>query len=191
VVLGRWPTGGPPPDFDSAQEYDRTVATLVESGVISDPGMIYFDVRPSARYPTLEIRIGDACPLLDDAVLLAAVARALVTVAAADEAAGLPVPAVPVVLLRAASWRAARSGLAGQLVDPLEGRARPAAVIVRRLLEYARPALEGRGDWAVVDGLADEVCRRGTSAQRQRAVFGRTGTAAEVVAHLAAETAAR
>ncbi len=87
VVVSRWPTVGPPPDFASAEEYDRTVATLIESGVISDAGMIYFDARLSARYPTVEIRVPDACPSVDDAVLLAALAGP----AAGRQLAGGPV----------------------------------------------------------------------------------------------------
>ena len=87
VVVSRWPTVGPPPDFTSAEDYDRTVATLIHSGVISDAGMIYFDARLSARYPTIEIRVADACPSVDDAVLIAALARALVVTAARADAA--------------------------------------------------------------------------------------------------------
>ena len=62
IAISRWPTVGPPPDFDTAAEYDESVSTLVDTGVISDAGMIYYDARPSARYPTVEIRIADACP---------------------------------------------------------------------------------------------------------------------------------
>ena len=65
------------PEISDA-EYDALVRDLVSSGTVSDPGMVYFDVRPSARYPTLEVRVCDAVPLLDDAVTLAGLARALV-----------------------------------------------------------------------------------------------------------------
>src|ERR1700730_8119741 len=92
IAISRWPTVGPPPDFESAAEYDEAVSTLVDSGVISDAGMIYYDARPSARYPTVEIRIPDACPRVDDALLLAALARALVVTTAAEDRAGEPTP---------------------------------------------------------------------------------------------------
>ena len=119
IAISRWPTVGPPPDFASAAEYNQTVSTLVDSGVISDAGMIYYDARPSARYPTVEIRIADACPQVDDAVLLAALGRALVVAAAAEDRAGLQVPSAATVLVRAATWRAARSGIEGDLLDPV------------------------------------------------------------------------
>jgi carboxylate-amine ligase len=196
VVVSRWPTVGPPPDFASAEEYDRTVATLVHSGVISDAGMIYFDARLSARYPTIEIRVADACPSVDDAVLIAALARALVVTAArADATSGdhrrdVDVPASPQVLSRAATWRAARSGLDGQLIDPCTIRAVPAAELVRALLVHVRPVLEQRGEWEVVAELSEALLARGTSARRQRAALERGSSLPDLVAGLAAETTA-
>jgi carboxylate-amine ligase len=192
VVVSRWPTVGPPPDFASAEEYDRTVATLIESGVISDAGMIYFDARLSARYPTIEIRIADACPAVDDAVLIAALGRALVlTAARVDAADGDPeVPQSPQVLLRAATWRAARSGLDGCLIDPLTLRALPAEDVVRALFAHTRAALEELGDWPVVSELGEALLANGPSARRQRAAHGHGRSPADIVANLAAETTA-
>ena len=190
IVASRWPTVGPPPDVHSADEYDMVVTTLVDSGVISDAAMMYFDARPSPRYPTVEIRIADGCPLVDDAVLLAALARALVVTASAQDAAGAPPPEAPQVLLRAATWRAARSGLEGHLVDPLTRRAVPAPDRVAALLAHLRPALEEHGDWDLAASLAEALLKRGTSAQRQRAVLRDGGSHGDVVSALAAETAA-
>lgn len=168
IVISRWPTVGPPPDLASAAEYDRVVTTLVESGVISDAGMVYFDARPSARYPTVEVRVADSCPDVDDVVLLAALSRALVTVAAQEDADDRPLPEAPQVLLRAATWRAARSGLGGHLVDPATRTAVPAGVRVDALLNHVRPALESRGEWDTAVDLLAALRSRGTSATRQR-----------------------
>jgi carboxylate-amine ligase len=197
VVVSRWPTVGPPPDFASAEEYDRTVATLIRSEVISDAGMIYFDARLSARYPTVEIRVADACPSVDDAVLIAALARALVMTAAhADTTDTTPghwpdaVPESPQVLLRAATWRAARSGLDGHLIDPRTTRALPAAEVVQALLAHLRSALEEYGERPLVAQLSEAVLTRGPSARRQRAALSRGRSVAAVVAELAAETTA-
>jgi len=168
VLISRWPTVGPPPDVASRAEYDAVVATLVDSGVIADAGMIYFDARPSARYPTLEIRVADAMPLVDDVVMLAALGRALVVTAAAEDAAGAPLPEAQQVLLRAATWRAARSGLSGHLVDPETRSAVPAAARVAALLAHVRPALEDRDEWSTVEELTAGLLARGPSAVRQR-----------------------
>lgn len=185
VVTSRWPTVGPPPDLDSDAQYQRVVETLVASGVISDAGMVYFDARPSARYPTVEVRIADSCPRVDDAVLLTALSRGLVTVAAEEDAAGRPLPEAPQVLLRAATWRAARSGLSGHLVDPATRSALPAGARVDALMAHVRPALEARGEWEIAVDLLEDLRARGTSATRQRAFKD----AREVVQSLAKETA--
>ena len=69
LVWLRWPTTGAAPFAESGAEYDEMIADLVASGVITDPGMVYFDVRPSARLPTLELRVCDSCPSVDTIVL--------------------------------------------------------------------------------------------------------------------------
>ena len=189
VVASRWPTVGPPPDLESAAEYDRLVTALVDSGVISDAGMVYFDARLSARYPTVEVRVADGCPNVDDAVLLAALARGLVGTAAAEDAAGEPLPTGPQVLVRAATWRAARSGLGGLLVDPLTRSAAPARERVEALLTHVREKIEARGDWETVVDLWGALSARDTSAARQRARLRAGGSHAELVAALASETA--
>jgi glutamate---cysteine ligase / carboxylate-amine ligase len=188
VVTSRWPTVGPSPDLNSAAEYDQLVADLVATGVISDAGMVYFDTRLSARYPTVEIRVADGCPTVDDAVLVAALGRALVDVAAQEDEAGTPVPESPQVLIRAATWRAARSGLSGLLLDPLTRQAHPAHEQVDRLFAHCRPALEARGDWATACELWNGLAARGTSADRQRTLLARGATHPELVRALIADT---
>jgi carboxylate-amine ligase len=190
MLLWRWPTAGPPAGFGSAAEYDRVVDALIHTGTISDPGMIYFDVRPSVRYPTVEIRVGDACPLLDDVLLLAALGRALVRVAAAEALAGTPAPLVRPELLRAATWRAARSGLDATLIDPVRLTALPAAELIDRLVDHAGPALAAAGEQADVARLLASARSRGTAAARQRAALARRGDLHDVVRLLIDETAA-
>ncbi|HVQ96526.1 MAG TPA: glutamate--cysteine ligase [Mycobacteriales bacterium] len=190
MLLSRWPTAGPPARFGSAAEYDRVVDALIRTGTISDPGMVYFDIRPSARYPTVEIRVADACPLLDDVLLLAALGRALVRTAAAEAAAGAPVPDVRPELLRAATWRAARSGLDATLIDPTRAAALPAAELIDRLVGYVRPALAAAGEQDAVADLLAAARRRGTAAARQRAALARHGDLRDVVRLLIEETGA-
>src|SRR3954454_17131608 len=117
IIWQRWPTSGAPGPLDSAQDYDELLADLIGSGVISDAKMAYFDVRPSSHAPPLELRGCGACPLVDDAVLIAGLFRALVRAAEDDVVAGRPFRPAPPPLHRAAVWQAARSGLSRQLVD--------------------------------------------------------------------------
>jgi len=189
LIWRRWPTAGALPGFESAADYDRAVADLVRSGVICDPGMIYFDVRPSAHLPTLELRICDSCPSLEDVVLLAGLFRALVIREAGAEHAGLPPVPVRPGLLEAATWRAARSGLQGDLVDPVTAGPLPAGRLIGQLLTGLRPALESAGDWDLVSQLARSAMARGSSAARQRAAHG-SGGLRRVVDTLIAETRA-
>jgi carboxylate-amine ligase len=189
LVWRRWPTTRALGEFESAADYDRTVADLVRSGVITDPGMIYFDVRPSAHLPTLELRICDSCTSVRDVVLVAGLFRALVSREADAILAGRPPLSVRQELVEAETWRAARSGLEGDLVDPATASPMPAGQLIRQLLADLRPALEASGDWEHVTGLAEVSLGRGSSAARQRAAYARGGLA-NVVDMLLEETRA-
>ena len=187
LIWRRWPTTGAPAGFESAAAYDRTVADLVRSEVISDPGMIYFDVRPSTHLPTVELRICDSCPRSEDVVLLAGLFRSLVIRESDAAIAGSPPMSVRPELLEAATWRAAQSGLEGNLVDPATATPVPAHQLIRRLLADLRPTLESVGDWELVTELTESALARGSSAARQRAVSA-SGGLHDVVDSLMAET---
>lgn len=189
MLWTRWPTAGPTGSFASAREYRDVVANLQRTGAARDRGMIYFDARISHRYPTVEIRVADACPRVDEAVLLAGLGRALVTTAARTTVVDGPADDARVELLRAATWRAARSGLTGELVDPLTWTARPATDVVQVLVDHLQDALRDSGDHAEVTDLLGAVLSDGTSAQRQRRVRA-DGSFDDVVDSLLAETMA-
>ncbi len=186
LIWSRWPSSGPAGTFSCAAEYDAYVRALVASGVISDLGMVYFDVRPSAHVPTLELRICDACPEVDTVVLIAGLFRAMVTREITRDAQGLPSNSMP-GLQRAAMWRAARSGLEGELVDLAGPSSVPAGVLVRSIVTELRPELERSGDWEMVHELCEAALERGSSAGRQRDVL-RLGGVTRVVDSLLAET---
>jgi carboxylate-amine ligase len=118
----RWPSAGPTDTFGTPEAYHELVRFMVESGVLLDDGMIYFDARLSRRYPTVEIRVADVCVDVEDTLVVAALCRALVETAAAEAARGDPVPRMPTSLLRLAVWRAGHDGVDGVLVDPVSRR---------------------------------------------------------------------
>jgi carboxylate-amine ligase len=188
MVWQRWPTAGVAGPFQTAAEYDQLVADLVKSGVISDPGMVYFDVRPSAHLPTVELRICDACPDVDTVILIAGLFRGLVSHAIARIAAGEPVTPPRAELLRAATWRAARSGLEGDLVELTGAGPVPAEELLSRLMLEIRPDLEAAGDWDLMNGLAAAAIGRGSAAARARRSFLRRGLLTDVADLLLAET---
>ncbi|GAA1020714.1 putative glutamate--cysteine ligase 2-2 [Acrocarpospora pleiomorpha] len=190
VAWQRWPTAGMVGPFAGAAEYDQAVADLVTSGVIDDAGMVYFDIRLSAHVPTMELRICDACPLVDDVILLAGLFRALVVrETAAIQAGSPPRGDIRPTLLRAGHWRAARSGLEGDLISPVDGKPVPAPGLIEWLLEDLRPTLEQLDDWPTIAGLAADALARGSSAARQRAAFNKRGQLSDVVDLLLKETA--
>ena len=75
VLWARWPSAGPPPQFDSVDEYDAAVQMLRDAGVVLDDGMVYWDVRPSAKFPTIEVRVADVPATVAETVLLATLIR--------------------------------------------------------------------------------------------------------------------
>jgi carboxylate-amine ligase len=191
LVWQRWPTTGLAAPAGSAAQYDKLVADLVASGVIADAGMVYFDVRPSTSVPTLELRVCDSCPSVDSIVLIAGLFRALVDREAEAMRTGVPARVVSTTMGRAALWRAARSGLEGDLVDVSGPASRPAADVVAELVRSLQPQLEDLGDWEIVSELTRQVLIAGTSAARQRRALRRRGRLTDVVDQLIAETAGR
>lgn len=177
----RWPCAGPTDVFGSMAAYEEFVAGLVASGTVLDRGMLYFDVRPSQQYPTLEIRVADVCADADLVVALAALGRALVETAAAQWRAGEAPSPTPAMAVHLAAWRAGRSGVTAELVDPRDGRPRAAGVVVRGLLEHTRAALGGSGDLDRVETALERVLDGGDGATRQRTVCAERGGLAAVV----------
>jgi carboxylate-amine ligase len=189
LVWMRWPTAGHSGVVSSAADHDALVAELIASGTISDRNMIYFDVRPSAHVPTVELRVTDACPEIDTVVLLAGLFRALVRRERDGYLVGAPAPVIRPPVQRAAMWRAARSGLEGDLLDlPRASRPVPAAAAVERLIDDLRPQLELNGDWEQVSDLALMVLSRGSSAARQRRAYRRRGRLSDIVDLVLADT---
>jgi glutamate---cysteine ligase / carboxylate-amine ligase len=185
----RWPAAGPPPYFTSAAHYDELVGTLRAAGALVDDGTIFWDVRPSARLPTLEIRVADMPVRARESALIAALVRALVVVSLDLVERGDPGPVVAHELMGLAYWRAARDGLSGQGVDVHTGRCVPAAELARRLLTVVSPVLAEYGDLDQVTAWLDELLRDGDGASRQRRAARPRDSLTDVVDHLIAETA--
>ncbi|NMO92358.1 glutamate--cysteine ligase [Actinomycetospora sp. TBRC 11914] len=191
LVWARWPSAGPTPVFGGPEAYEASVAAMIATGTVLDEGMVYFDARLAASYPTVEVRVADVAGEVEEAVVVALLARALVETAARGWAAGEPPTSAPVEALRLAHWRAARSGCvpghdteAGLLVDPRTGRPAEAGAVVHALLEHVADALGP--DAARVRAGCAQVLAGATGAARQRRVFteagGHTGNGTRAVA---------
>ncbi|MGW0246449.1 glutamate--cysteine ligase 2 [Nocardia goodfellowii] len=188
ILWRRWPSAGPPPYFHSADEYDSMVAMMLSSGIMLDEKMVYWDVRPSIQWPTVEIRVSDVPATIEETALLAALVRATVLRARMLLAEDRTAPPVTADVLRAAYWKAARTGLDGDVVAPVDGRILPARELLMELVEYVSPALDELGDRTFVSDTIAAVLKRGNGAIRQRNAFRLRGNVEDVVAELANAT---
>ena len=188
-LWSRLPMAGPPHLFTSRAECDALVRALVATGSIEDASKIYWDVRLPERFATVEFRVTDVCLTVDEAVMVAGLARALARTCYEQAQRDEPFPAVRPELLRAAHWHAARFGLEGDLIDVAAERAVSAHDLIETMLAFVRPGLEACGDWDEIAALVRATLQRGNGATRQRRVYQRTGRIEDVVDFIVAETA--
>ena len=147
--------------------------------------MLYFDVRLSEDFPTVEIRVCDVCLEVEDAVLVAVLARALVESYATKE-----LDPWRADLLRVAAWRAARDGIGGELVHPRRRELAAPREVFAELLDHVGEELDATGERRMVDDGFDRLLARGNGAVRQRRRFEETHDLVAVVDDLADATEA-
>ncbi|MGH3882030.1 MAG: carboxylate-amine ligase [Pseudonocardiaceae bacterium] len=189
MIWERWPMAGIPPEFRSFDHYKKGVKLLIDTGTSADAGQVFWDVRPGTRYGTVEFRIADSCATIDETIVQAGLARALVQRCLNELERGDPSPDIRAELLRAAKWRAARFGLTDSLLDPISAQLVPAHSLVEQLLKHVRCQLEEAGDWDEMTKLVERTKFFGSSAERQRRVFSETNRLEDVVDLLVRETA--
>ncbi|MGW8375594.1 glutamate--cysteine ligase [Streptomyces sp. ODS28] len=174
MLWDRWPTAAPPPYLRSAAHYRQLTEALVDSGAALDTGMVYWGVRPSRHVPTIEVRVADVMPGVEETVAFAALVRALVSAAVAEVRRGRRAVPVEDAVLRAALWRSAREGLQGQVLA-LPATAAPRLVPARHLADALAGLLDEQltatGDDRRVRGWLRYLGEQGTGAARQRAAF--------------------
>ncbi|WP_055587949.1 carboxylate-amine ligase [Streptacidiphilus griseoplanus] len=187
VQQARFPGAGVPPWFGSAADYRAGLGRLVECGALVDESMTFWLARPSPHLPTVELRAADAAGSVEEAVVQAALSRALVRTALTELAAGREGSPVDDQVAAAALWAAARYGLAGAGVDPLAACRVPAAALLHRLVSRVSAALEDAGDLSAVRAGVTRLLAGGTGAERQRRAAAEGGPEA-VVDMLAAQT---
>jgi carboxylate-amine ligase len=170
-VWQRWPTAGFGPVLESRAHFEDLTEELVAIGAIEDASFLYWYMRPSSHYPTLEFRICDVLLTVDDAVAIAGLVRALAWTCRRDAILDRATPWRGAEAMEAAMWRAARYGVRGDLVHPLEPRTAPAAEVIHALLEYVAEGLEVHEDRAMVEKTVASILDRGPGAETQRAAL--------------------
>jgi glutamate---cysteine ligase / carboxylate-amine ligase len=181
AVFDELPRTGLPELFDSWGEYERHLAVLVAAGLIEDGSKLWWDLRPGVRHPTLEMRICDVCTRLADGIAIAALYRCLLRMLWRLRRANQRWRRYAAMLINENRWRAQRYGIDAGLVDFGKGEVVPYSVLLDELIGLVREDAEHFGCLAEVD-QARAILARGTSAHRQRAVFGAALAAGRPVA---------
>jgi carboxylate-amine ligase len=165
-VFRSMPRAGLPEQFSSWGEYRRHVAVLVEAGLIEDASHLWWDIRPSERFPTIEMRITDICTLLEDGITVAAIYLSLMGMLYRRRTENQRWRKYANMLIAENVWRAQRYGVAADMVDFGKGEQVPYSALVEELIDLVRPDAEAFGCIAEVEAARDIVAR-GTSADHQ------------------------
>ncbi|MCZ6863402.1 MAG: carboxylate-amine ligase [Alphaproteobacteria bacterium] len=197
AVFDELPRTGLPEQFESWGEYQRHVNVLTQAGVIDNASKLWWDVRPSARFPTLEVRIADIPTLVEDTVSIAAIYLCLLRMLYRLRRQNQRWRKYANMLISENRWRAQRYGFDSGLVDFGKGEIVPYAGLLEEIIEMI-------GEDAAYFGCEPEVehartiLQRGTSAHRQLALYNekreqgadKLEALREVVDHLIEETIA-
>ena len=168
-VWGELPRTGLPELFRDKRDYDRLVATMVSAGAIKDASYLWWTLRPSIRYPTLELRVADSCTDLEVALAIAALYRCLVRRVVRDPTLNANLTSVSRAIASENLWRAQRDGVRASFIDEASGQSVPCSDLLTSLLEVLA------SDAAQL-GCASELRRnleivtQGSSADRQLAI---------------------
>ena len=187
VVFGSLPRTGIPPQFASYADYRRYVALLLATGSIDEPTHIWWDVRPSEKFPTLEIRIPDMCTRVEETLCIAALVQAIVAKLVQLRQANQSWRLYPKHLLDENKWRAVRYGIEGDLIDFGKAKEIPFPTLIEELLAWVDDVADELGSRAEIQ-YVHTILGQGTSADRQLAAYRQTGDFRAVVDHVIKET---
>lgn len=165
-VFDEMPRTGIPNQFQSFSEYERHIAVLVKAGLIEDATKLWWDVRPSARFPTLEMRIADVCTLMDDALAVAALFACILRMLYRLKTNNQRWRVYSQMLIEENRWRAQRYGIDEGLVDFGKGDVVPFGQLVDEITGLIDEDVEALGCTEQIAHLKT-ILARGTSAHRQ------------------------
>jgi carboxylate-amine ligase len=169
-VFNELPRTGLPDHFESYGEYQRQLKRLIAAGLIEDATKLWWDIRPSARFQTLEMRIADIPTRLDDSISIAALYQCILGMLWRLRRSNQRWRVYPHMLVNENRWRAQRYGFDQGLVDFGKGEIVPYARLLDELIELTAPEAERFGCQAEIARTRD-ILARGTSAHRQLAVY--------------------
>jgi glutamate---cysteine ligase / carboxylate-amine ligase len=174
------PTAGLPYSMENWGQFQRFMRTLVGAGTIRSIREVWWDIRPHPGFGTLELRICDGIPSMEELCAVVALSQALVVWLAERYNAGLEVPLHKAWTIRENKWRAARWGLDAEIIRDEEGNLLSLRRSIGDLVERLEPISERLGG---IEDLrrVNDMLERGTSATRQREVYSETRDLSKVV----------
>ncbi|MBO3094146.1 glutamate--cysteine ligase [Cellulomonas dongxiuzhuiae] len=190
LLFQQLPTAGLPPQFERWEQLEQYVGDMMHTGVIDQVNEVRWDIRPSPRFGTLEMRIADGAASLLEVTAISAFTHCLVEHFSSMIDAGEPLPTMPPWFVQENKWRSARYGMDAIVITDGAGDEELVTDSVSRWLVELAPVAERLGCAAELDQVRT-ILRRGASYQRQRAVARRNaGELEPVVRALVAELAA-
>ena len=172
TIFGDLPRSGLPETFESAEEWYLFLHHLAETGLCEDATKIWWDIRPSARFPTLEMRICDVCTRLDDAVSIAALYQSILATLYQLRANNQTWRRYRKTLIEENKWLAQRHGIRGELADYGVLACKPFPALLEEIIAIVHEQALRLGCSAEV-AAARSIIERGTSADQQLAVWER------------------
>ena len=170
------PRSGLPELFRSKQEYDEFVTALTWARIIPDASYIWWAIRPSLRYPTLELRIADSCTNVDDALAIAALYRCLVRALDRDRALNAGFDRVGRAITVENKWRAQRYGVTATFVDPFRKQPMSMSEWLNEVLDFIDREIDALGCRGEVDRVK-RIVTGGSSADNQIAIYNKARAA--------------
>ena len=185
-VFESLPTAGLPYQLDNWGEFQRFMRTLIGAGTIRSIREVWWDIRPHPGFGTLELRICDGTPTMEELCSLVALSQCLVVWLGERYNAGLDLFQHQSWTIRENKWRAARYGLEAEIIRDEEGNLMSLRRSIGDLVERLEPTAEKLGCLDELMGI-NQMLERGTSATRQREVHARTKDLSAVVDSLVRE----
>ena len=194
-VFDGMPRTGIPEAMASIGEYERMIGTLTSAGVIEDASKIWWDIRPSVNFPTLEARVCDMCTNLEDTLAIVALYQCLTRMLIDLKQRNIKWRNYPALLIGENRWLAQRFGVRGSLIDFGKGELVPFKKLNEEMIGFLLQHAQALGCEKELLHTRT-IVERGSSACRQVAVYEQETAAGaskedalkSVVDHLISET---
>jgi carboxylate-amine ligase len=186
-VFDKFPRTGIPDYFSSVAEYDSYINLLVKTNCIDNGKKIWWDLRLHPFFDTIEYRICDIPMRIDETIALAALMQAITVKIYRLMQSNLSFRNYSRALINENKWRAARYGISGKLIDFGKEEEVNTKDLIYELLDFVDDVVDDLGSRNELRNI-EKILENGTGADRQLAIFEKTGNLNDVVDYMISET---